>query len=69
MPEDKHYIEHAGVPEAFDDRRPTDMPATRVMVIVLFSLLTVCALIFAVIYYGERGADATAPPQKVEEVQ
>jgi hypothetical protein len=69
MPEDKHFNEPGAMPEALEDHRPTDLPATRVMFILLFCLLTACALIFGVIYYGERGTDATAPPSKLEGVQ
>jgi hypothetical protein len=35
MSTDKHFNEQAGMPEPLEDHEPTDMPATRTMIVVV----------------------------------
>lgn len=53
MATDKHYNVPGGMPEPLDDPKPTDMPATRNMFIVITVLAIIALAILATLQMVE----------------
>jgi hypothetical protein len=54
MATDKHYNEPGVMPEPLEDKRGTDMPATRLMFIVIAALAVLAAVVLIVIQMASR---------------